>query len=331
MIWFTWRQFRTSALIAVAVLAAFGILLLLTAGTITDLYAEVAACSSDCDAVTENFLIQVRDSAAGTVYHLALAVLYVAPALIGVFWGAPLIARELEAGTHRLAWNQSVTRTRWLAAKLALVGAASAAAAGLLSVIVTIWAERIDSAAGDRITPLVYGARGIAPVGYAVFAFVLGVTCGMLVRRTMPAMAATLAGYIAAVASMPLWIRTHLAPARHETPALDLDSLAMMGIRQDGSVDVRGGDVANAWTVSNQTITPGGEVFHGPVDPNFCGPGGGGPERCHAWLGTLGLRQEVVYHPDSQFWTLQWIETGIFLALAALLAGFCFWWIRRLA
>ena len=55
-----------------------------------------------------------------------------------MFWGAPLIARELEAGTHRLAWNQSVTRTRWLAIKLAIVGAATAAVAGLLSWAVTI-------------------------------------------------------------------------------------------------------------------------------------------------------------------------------------------------
>ena len=40
------------------------------------------------------------------------------PALIGAFWGAPLITREFEAGTFRLAWNQSVTRARWLAIKL---------------------------------------------------------------------------------------------------------------------------------------------------------------------------------------------------------------------
>ena len=31
-------------------------------------------------------------------------------------------ARELEAGTFRLAWNQSVTRTRWLTVKLVLIG-----------------------------------------------------------------------------------------------------------------------------------------------------------------------------------------------------------------
>ena len=53
------------------------------------------------------------------------------PALLGIFWGAPLVARELETGTYRLAWTQSVTRTRWLAVKVALVGLASVAVAGL--------------------------------------------------------------------------------------------------------------------------------------------------------------------------------------------------------
>ena len=51
-------------------------------------------------------------------YFAGGAALYLTPALIGTFWGAPLVTRELEAGTLRLAWNQSVTRTRWMAAKL---------------------------------------------------------------------------------------------------------------------------------------------------------------------------------------------------------------------
>ena len=61
-----------------------------------------------------------------------------------MFWGAPLVARELETGTFRLAWTQSVTRTRWLAVKLALVGLASMAVAGLLSLILTWWSSPID-------------------------------------------------------------------------------------------------------------------------------------------------------------------------------------------
>ncbi len=157
------------------------------ARNIGDMYAaaNVAACQGDCTAEIDNFLSQFMASN-HTIYDLAQMMTYAVPALLGVFWGAPLIARELEAGTHRLVWNQSVTRTRWLATKLAIVGGAAALTAGLLSWAVTTSSNRIDDATGDRITPLLYGARGIVPIGYAIFAFTLGVTLGMLIRRTSP-------------------------------------------------------------------------------------------------------------------------------------------------
>jgi hypothetical protein len=332
MIWFTWRQFRTQTWITIAALAVLGVLLVVTGRGIADAWnaAGADACGADCANAFDNFLQEIRGGTTGNVYRLAMVLAYVAPALIGGFWGAPLIARELETGTHRLAWNQSVTRTRWLATKLVMIGGTTAAATGLLSWAVTAWAGRIDDAAADRITPLVYGARGIVPVGYALFAFMLGVTAGVLIRRTVAAMAATLAVYAAAVAVMQLWIREHLGPASHTTEPLDVSSLESMGFSPDtGQMRVIGGDLpSGAWVLSNQTVTPTGELFEGPVNTQYCGRGTG-PQACEEWLGTLGLRQDLVYHPASNFWPLQWAETGILVAAAVLLAGFCFWWVRR--
>jgi ABC-2 family transporter len=329
MTWFTWRQLRTQTMITAVALAAFGVLLLATAFAITDLYADVAACTSDCATVTSAFLTKFHNSAGFTVYLAALAALYVLPAVIGAFWGAPMVARELEAGTHRLMWNQSVTRTRWLVTKLGIGCALAAAAAGLLSGAVTLWAQRLDSASHDRIMPLVFGARGVVPVAYAVFAFLLGVSLGMLMRRTVPAMATTLAVYVAAVAAMPLWARAHLIPAQHDQIPLTVENLHGISISNDsGAMEVFGADLADAWTVSNRSITTTGATFTGPADPTVCGPQGA-PAKCEEWIGSLGLRQDLVYHPDSHFWSLQWAEAGVFLGLAALLAGFCFWWIRR--
>jgi hypothetical protein len=328
MIWFTWRQFRTTAVVAAGALAVLAAVLLVNGNAITDLYASVAACHSDCGDTVEAFLTRFHNSAGGTIYYVTLAIMYAAPPLIGIFWGAPLVAREIEAGTHRLAWNQSVTRTRWLATKLGLIGAATAAATGLLSWAVTAWAGRVDSAAADRITPLVFGARGIVPIGYALFAFTLGVAAGMLVRRTVPAMAGTLAVYTAAVAAMPLWLRTHLAPATHLTPPLDMGNLDELMIDQSNNMAIEPKGVINAWTITNRPITTSGEVFTGPADPTLCGrntPVGS----CADWVGTLGLRQDVVYHPDSQYWTLQLAETAVFVGLAAALAIVSFWWLRR--
>jgi hypothetical protein len=328
MIWFTWRQFRSQTVIAAAVLAALGVLLLVTARTITHLYADVAACHSDCADVVTVFLARFRSSAAFPTYLTALGAAYLLPALLGAFWGAPLIARELETGTHRLAWNQSVTRTRWLAVKLAAGCAIAATSTGLLSWAVTVWSQRVDSASHDRMTPLLYGSRGIVPVAYAVFAFVLGVTTGMLVRRVVPAMAATLAIYVGAVVAMPLWVRAHLIPAQHETIALDSQNIQGISIHNSSTIDVVGKEVEGAWTVGNRTITSDGTTFTGPVDSTKCGPNGS-PAKCHDWLASLSLRQDLLYHPGSHFWPLQWAEAGVFIGLAGLLAGFCFWWIRH--
>ncbi|WP_144128206.1 ABC transporter permease subunit [Catellatospora sichuanensis] len=329
MIWFTWRQLRAQTVLAAAALAAFGVLLFVTALLVTDLYADVAACTSDCDGVTKAFILRFNSSAAFTAHVIALAALYVLPALIGIFWGAPLIAREVETGTHRLAWNQSVTRTRWLVAKLTVGGALAVAATGLLSLGLTVWAQRIDSASQDRINPLIFGARGIVPVAYALFAFLLGATLGMLIRRTLPAMATTLAVYVAAAAAMPLWVRGYLVPSRHDTIPLIAESIHGMSISGDtGAIEVFGDGVANAWTVSNRTITASGATFTGPADPAVCGMEGV-PAKCHEWMASLGLRQDLLYHPDSHFWSLQWAEAGVLIGLAALLAAFCFWWIRH--
>jgi ABC-type transport system involved in multi-copper enzyme maturation permease subunit len=330
MTWFTWRQFRTQTWIALGSLAAVGIILLISGHDLADLWTSsgAAACHSDCGGALNSFRSEVASSFNDKIFNLCNAVMYVTPALIGIFWGAPLIARELEAGTYRLAWNQSVTRTRWLATKLAVVATATAVTVGLLSWGVTAWAHHIDHANANRIAPLQFGARGIVPIGYALFAFALGVTVGMLIRRIVPAMAVTLAIYVAAVVSMPLWIRGHLVPARHITTALDVANVHEFMMTSGGRMQIVGGNTpASGWVLTNDTITTTGQIFTGPANPRFCGSNE--PQTCLNWAGSLGLRQDVTYQPASHFWPLQFAEAGIFVAAAVLLAGFCFWWTRR--
>src|SRR5437763_3925774 len=226
MIWLTWRQFRGQAIVAAAALAVIAVALAITGAHLAHLYdlSGVAACQAhgDCGTAASAFMNQVKASTTDKIFYDGGAVVvYAVPALIGVFWGAPLITREIETGTFRLAWNQSVTRTRWLAVKLGLVGLAAMATAGLLSLMTGWWASPVDRALGlpqgrsgvsdiNRFAPLLFGARGITPIGYAAFAFALGVTLGVLIRRTVPAMAATLAVFTAALITMAVWIRPHL-------------------------------------------------------------------------------------------------------------------------
>ena len=332
MTWLTWRQFRSQTWVTIVGLIAFGAVLIAAAKAVADLYTDsgAAACRSNCQPLIQNFLEQAQGGWTGIVYNAGIAVLYILPGLIGAFWGAPLVARELEAGTHRLAWNQSVTRTRWLLTKLGIVGAATVATMGLLSLAITWYSSRLDEGTANMIKPELFGARDVVPIAYGLFAFAVGVTAGILIRRTVPAMAVTLAVYLGVAVAMPLWIRKHLMPLAHATPPLDVTNIhGLMLSGPDRRVTVLGGTDVTGWLVSNQTVTPTGAVFTGPADPQYCGEDGG-PRACLNWIGTLNLRQDITYQPASHYWPLQWIEAGILVAAAALLIGLCLRLTRRL-
>ncbi|MBC6458391.1 ABC transporter permease [Actinomadura sp. HBU206391] len=343
MIWLTWRQFRASAAMMFAALALLAVILGLTGPGLADDYSTgIAACTTESGGCT-NFLgrfFQERQDA----FLAVTAIVLVLPALIGLFWGAPLITRELEAGTHRLVWNQSITRTRWLTVKLALTGLAAMTAAGLGSLAVTWWAGPIDKSATDgypRLGPLLFGARGIVPIGYAAFAFALGVTIGMLVRRTLPAMAITLVAFVALQIAMPLLARPHfVSPIRStgEITPSRLDGLAWsrgggpLYLRVKNQVPGRTG----AWVLSSHIVDASGRKVDGtmPVSTTSgpCKPPeapGQGASSCLPEIKRLGYRHQVTYQPSSRYWTFQWYETAIYAALALGLAGFSFWWIRR--
>ena len=345
MIWLTWRQFRAQAWVTAAALAVIAAALAITGAHLAHLYdlSGLAACQAhgDCAAVADSFMIQIKASTTDKIFYDGGAlVVYAVPALIGVFWGAPLLTREIESGTFRLAWNQSVTRTRWLAVKLGLIGLAAMATAGLLSLMTGWWGSPVDHALDlpqgrngvsgvNRFAPLLFGARGITPVGYAAFAFALGVTLGLLIRRTVPAMAATLAVFTGTMVTMAVWIRPHLITPLHAVSAFTAANLDQMSTGPAPGSPMTVTDAVNlpgAWVLSNQTITPSGHVFTGPA-PRICFSGTG--QACINYVGRLHLRQLVTYQPASRYWTFQGYETAIFLALALALAGFCFWWIRR--
>ena len=131
------------------------------------------------------------------------------PAFIGAFWGAPLLAHELEAGTHRLAWTQSVTRRRWLATNSPSPPRAAVIVPACSASLFTWWSLPFDRF-GNRIGTANFGQRGIAPIAYAVFASRLGTLAGAVLRRTLPAMAATLVGFFVVRFGFQTWVRSHL-------------------------------------------------------------------------------------------------------------------------
>jgi hypothetical protein len=340
-------QFRAQAAAGAAALAAFAILLATTGPHLASLYAAsgISGCQpASCEHLASNFLQQLY--AAGTywvLYLLGVMLILLTPAIIGLFWGAPLIAHELETGTSALAWTQSITRTRWLAVKLTVGGLAAMAVTEGLSLLQAWWAAPIGRAVGHggggtnlamgRFSSLVFATHGITPLGYAAFAFTLGVTAGALIRRTVPAMAVTLAIFAAVQIVMPLWIRPNLFPAEHTViPVTSLDSISLQqgglnGSRFNlGALDLPG--QPSAWLLSSGAVNAAGQATS--TTPAACTT----PSMENAspaffdCLASHGIRESISYQPASRYWAFQWTETAIYLALALALAGYCF---RRLS
>ena len=124
MMWLTWRQFRAQAIVAAAGFAAMAIALAVSGVQLADRFSAsgIVGCQprGGCEQLANNFLGALKGSGYQVVFIIAVGLIYAVPGLIGLFWGAPLITREIETGTFRLAWTQSVTRTRWLAVKIGL-------------------------------------------------------------------------------------------------------------------------------------------------------------------------------------------------------------------
>ncbi len=366
MIWLTWRQFRAQAITAVAGLAAFAALLAATEPHLSGMYdsSGLATCHGDaCAGLADTFLQNLSSGggfllipAAGAyavLYFFSVLVILIAPAITGVFWGAPLIARELEAGTFQLTWNQSITRTRWLAVKLTLTGAAAMAVAEAFSLIQAWWAAPIGKAVGlggsasvfseGRFGWFVFATHGITPLGYAAFGFALGVTAGLLIRRPIPAMAATLGIFAAVQFITPLWIRPQLFPTSHTTATIAAAE-ANVSVRANPRLAVTASAVPGqpgAWIISSEGVNAAGRrVSTVPAAcesaiPQAQGPHGGSalaPGDAAALNNCVaghGIRVAESYQPGSHYWPLQWSETGMYLALALALAGSCFWRLNR--
>lgn len=352
MTWLTWRQTRASILAVTAAALLVAAALALSGPDLVHRYRTQG----------EAFIPELTlDNLFQVLFQAGVAFLYAAPAVVGVFWGAPMVARELEAGTHKLVWTQGVSRTRWLAAKLGLTALVTALVSGTVALAATWWADPIQRAvfrdnaesifALPRIHPVIFGGRGFVPVAYALLALALGTALGMVVRRTVFAMGLTLVVVVALQIVMPSVVRAHLMPTENVLIPITEDNVH--GLR--GSPPPRGSapgapavietfnistSSTGAWRLSDRTVKDGVApaalpawvedcLVHGPRSEESPQERQRRGDVCFARLAAEGYRQQVVAHPDAHFWPLQWRESGLLLALAGLATGFCFWRVRR--
>jgi ABC-2 family transporter protein len=329
MIWLTLRQFRVQT-------AAGGIALAAFVAYVVRLGADIREARDDylarCDRLGDcaDLLGQLQSEYGNALLYVA-GVVMLLPFLVGMFWGAPLVARELETGTFRLVWTQSVRRTRWLVVKLLCVGLAVIVAVGLVSLALTWAAGPIDHLAGDRFTRVVFGARHVVPIAHAVFALILGVVVGMVVRRTVPAMALALLLVTAVQLGMPAMVRPHLMPPVTETVPITAEVIREQ-TRGLGDLwnrpTVKSLSIPGAWVASTTELrTESGESLDVEVFNDCIFGKGKDAAEC---LGELDLHVVATYQPNERYWTFQRLESAIYLAVAGVLAGLAGWRIRSL-
>jgi hypothetical protein len=306
----TWRLARPNLLSSAALLGAVVVFAVLTRRAMTGYleHSGLNAClaaGGDCERLARGF--DVRFEAVINSYGWISLV----PMLAGVFWGAPLIARELEQGTHRLAWTQSISRQRWLAAKLGVFLLGALAVAAVVTQVMTWWFTPIEkiregaTATFGRLNPDVFDFRGIVPAAYTFFAFAVGVAAGTIFRRTLPAMLATLVVYIP-VKSVLGSLRAHYEAPLNLTYAI-------------GSTSPRA--TRGDWIIAHDVVDGAGRTVDRIPMPDACRvlTDHGAADAC---LASHGFRFVDTYQPVERFWSFQFIEAGLFVGFSVLLLAF---------
>ena len=309
MTWLSWRQQRTETIVAAALLALLAVAFVPEGIHLADYFAQhhVARCINSqtqaCGFVIGNFALS-----AGTVGSLFDSGWFnLVPGLIGVALAAPVLL-DLENGTIRLAWTQSVTRRHWVTTKLGFaMGTVLLAAVGFT--LLFTWYQRPFDQIHGRWDH--FDFEWVAPLGYALFALGLALAIGVLLRRSAAALVVAFGLYVAGRVFVESWLRQRFvapvtATLRSQNPNLH-----------------------NAWVISEAPSDRAGHPFVGTP----------GVFRDCAKVGAKGFKTldpscmarhgagftHVVYQPASRFWEFQGIETTLFGGVALLLIAFAAW------
>jgi hypothetical protein len=324
--WVTWRQHRPALTGAAAFLGLVSLYLLIMGLKINHAYAQVASChpasSGTCQQLLNSFSHQywggggtgaLSAGGAQTVSSLMLVV----PVLLGTFLGAPVLAREFETGTFRFAWTQGSGRLRWAVSKLVLLAVLVTTVTWAFTELFSWYyhAFLVDGQV-SRLLPLAFGLLGVAFAAWTLAAFAIAAFYGALIRRTLPAMAATLATWTVLAIGTAVALRQHYQAPLKTTAA---------------------SPPAGAWALGNYAIGPHGQVLsqqalyqlyrHAPASVQNA------PDQNAflRWLAQQHYTQWTSYEPASRFWHFQLIEGGWLLALSAVLIAAAVWLVRRRA
>jgi ABC-type transport system involved in multi-copper enzyme maturation permease subunit len=349
--WVTWRQHRFAVGGTLLVLGAVGAFLVVDGLAMHHAFRQLGLTNcghlftSACRVQLDLFQQQYQ----GTVDSLPRFLLLL-PGLLGAFVGGPLVARELESGTYRFAWTQGRSRVRWIVAKLALLATALTALALGFSFLFTWWYGPWLTIAGRMNPSQAYEVSGLVFAARTLFAFMLGAFVGTLIRRTVPAVAATMAAWLAVVVPSMIWLRHLIEKPVTLLAATTGNSSIAIELGNANSISLGTNAPQTAWEIARWTQDAAGrhlsssEIFALVQKANVnLGPPASGPARAvpgvgrpgddvasfTTWLSQHGYRLGVSYQPAGRFWHFQGVEAAAYVLLALLCAAATVWWIRR--
>lgn len=306
MIWVGWRLQRTETLIVLGILALVAALLVPTGIQMAGAYRHdgVAACLSINPSPSCSNAIGAFQSRFQGLWNAANFFTLV-PGLIGVSLAAPFIL-DLEHGTYRLAWTQSITRGRWLAGKIGLPISAAVLSSGVLILLFTWW-RTPEAKLNGRLENGIFDTTGTVIIGYTLFALGLALALGAAWRRSAASLTIAFITYFAVRIVVDLWLRNHLIAPHTAT---------WKGAHQPNFLH-------NAHVLSISATLHGHQLFSS-VGNGFLGG--------HVAVQAPGASKAIfhaTYLAASDFWQLQLTETALFTGLAALLIVFATLWTRE--
>ena len=317
--WVAWRRYRFTLVGALIVLGLLAVEQAYSGHQMRIAYDRLMGCTPT-NSVSCHFLdsqFQNNYTSPGFLGPLVLLL----PGILGVFAGAPIIARELESGTFRYAWTQGVGRMRWAVAVLIPGAVGVAALVGAFGAVVA-WHQQplIDYGAISRLQPSVFATTGVVVAAWALAGFALGALAGVLWHRVVPAIATAFAAWFGLAYVVAVQLRNHYRVPL-QTTDLDVPKHVLVISQWWTKGGVRVGDAQ-----INQVLQSYGAQVDGKRATVHVTPGGADPFQA---LVQRGYRQVTSYQPDSRYWSWQWIETGGLLVLSLALLGLTFWLVRR--
>jgi hypothetical protein len=305
MIWVAWRLERTTLLILGGLAAAFAVWLGIRGLQLHSIAGVARSCSRPY--TPPCYAVQGRiGSPTATAGPILLNLL---PLVVGMFVGAPMFARDFEAGNQRFALTQGTGRTRWVASRLALITAVCLPLASLLGLLAWWWLAPYRGPAFFGGGPWASGRelRIVTPVlltGWTVLGLAVGALFSMLLRRTVRAIAAT--GTLLAVLMV-------LAVLRLRPLLLSINPLR-----------VRNSSPLGTYTVTTYFTGPNGHVLSNAALNQLVAhipPKVAAANTELSWYAARHVYFWLAYQPVTRYWLFQFAELGVLLVVSALLVA----------